>query len=488
MFSMSEPTHPSQSLVVRYQIGDDFLLNTHANTLTREGNVIELEHRLVLLLVYFIEHAGEILHKDVLLKTIWQGKVVNEDSVAVAVSYLRKALGDSSRAPTYIKTIQGKGYQFIGVAKPLADISPPAVVNASFSKKYLFFSAFLAALVFLIAIAFGIKKISSADAVAKPVASAEWQKDYQAANKLLQQSDPESLRQAIKQFRDLLSNYGESASAYLGIADAKTRLLNEKVTLKENCVEIIDLAQKALSLEPELSAAHKVAANMAFWCRRDTVYAEQHYLEAIKRDPKDDSALMNYAQLLLAQKRFEKSLAMVEQARKLNPVNYSVPNVVWIYQMQGRDDLAQRELDRILTTEPENRYYHISAKRIYERMGDADKTFEQWLWLMRDAGFSAADLEAVQQAFKQGGLIAVNRWLLDNKVRADLGDYSPPLSWARYALLAKDNEAALNFLEAAFEQRQPALWWADVDIAYDPVRNTPRFQKILAKVNQVEIY
>lgn len=475
-----------QPPVVCYQIGDHFLLNTHSNRLTRDDQVIELEDRLVLLLVYFIEHAGEVLHKDVLLKAIWHGKVVNEDSVAVAVSYLRKALGDSSRSPTFIKTIQGKGYQFIGRAEPLASGPSPVVEKPALSKKYLVLPAIAAFLAFLLVLAYTLKPRSITSE--KPAASIEWQRDFQAANKLLAQSDAESLRLAIKQFRQMLAVHGDSAQVYLAIADAKTRLLNEKVTLKENCVEIIDLAQKALSLEPSLSAAHKTVANMAFWCKRDTVYAEHHYLEAIKLNPQDDSVLMNYAQLLLALKRFDESLAKVEQARRLNPVNYSVPNVVWIYQMQGRDDLAERELDRILTTEPENRYYHISAKRIYERMGDAEKTFAQWLWLMGDAGFGAKDLDRVQQEFKSGGLAAVNQWLVGQKITADLGDYSPPLAWGRYALLAKDYDAALNFLEAAFEQRQPALLWANVDPAYDPVRSTPRFQQLLARIAQVENY
>ncbi len=482
---MSELPHSLGSPAVCYQIGDQFLLNTHTNRLTRKDKVIELEDRLVLLLVYFIQHTGEVLHKEVLLKTIWQGKVVNEDSVAVAVS-----------SPSYIKTIQGKGYQFIGVAKPLDPtgnhaLSPSMVKKAEWSKSYLFLSAFISSFILLLAVAYGINKTTSKTSPVEPsttLGGENWQKDFQAANKLIQESDPASLRLAIKQLRASLDTYGESAQVYIAIAEAKVRLLGEKVTLKENCVEVIDLAQKALSLEPELPAAHKLTANMAFWCKRDQAYAEKHYLEAIKLNPKDDSVLMNYAQLLLAQKRFEESLSLVEQARKLNPVNYSVPNVVWIYQMQGRDDLAQRELNRILTTEPDDRYYHISAKRIYERMGDNTKAFEQWLWLMREQGFSELELDQVQAAYQQGGLSGVNGWLLAQKTKADLGDYAPPLAWARYALSANAKDVALDYLEAAFERRQSALLWAGVDPAYDSVRNTPRFQNILARIAEVENY
>lgn len=476
-----------QSPVVCYRIGEYWLLNTHTNRLTYKDRSIELEGRLVLLLVYLIEHAGEVVHKDVLLKEIWSGKVVNEDSVAVAISYLRKALGDSPRIPVFIKTIQGKGYQFIGKAEPVSDNSLSVVDKKLLSKKYRFISSIAAGLMLLLALAYGTKMVFSSAGEYR-INSAEWKKDFHAAHTLLAKSDSESLRTAIKQLRHMLTQYGESADVYLGIADAKIRLLNEKLTLKENCIEIIDLTQKALSLEPKLASAHKTAANMAFWCRRDMPAAGQYYLQALKLNPNDDSVLMNYAQFLLALERFDESLAMVEQARRLNPVNYSVPNVVWIYQMQGRDDLAQRELNRILTTEPDDRYYHISAKRIYERRGDISKTFEQWQWLMRDAGFSDDKIRRVQREFEAGGLVAVNQWLLNQKITADLGDYSPPLAWGRYALVAKDYDTALGFLEAAFEQRQPALLWVNIDPAYDSVRDTPRFQQLLARIKQVETY
>jgi DNA-binding winged helix-turn-helix (wHTH) protein len=487
---MPETINSSQSAVVCYRLGDDFVLNTHINTLTHANGVVELEHRLVLLLVYFIEHAGEILHKDVILKTIWQGKVVNEDSLAVAVSYLRKALGDNSRSPRFIKTIQGKGYQFIGKASPLADGSDASL---SFTppqspfKKYQLSLTFLAVLIVVVGgymyktTAIDVASVKSSDAY-----SADWQASYQTASALLSQPDPESWRLAIKAFRDVLNQNSESAEAYLGIADAKMKLLNEKLALKENCVEVLGLLQKALSLKPDLAAAHRTMANATFWCQRDYPLAEQHYLTAIKLNPKDDSAFMDYAQLLLAQKRFEESLMAVESARRINPINYSVPNVVWIYQMQGRDDLALRELDRILTTEPDNRYYHISAKRIFDRMGDVEKTFAQWVWLMRDAGFTAEELNEAQQAFSQGGLVAFNRWLLTRKTTAELSEYTPPLAWARYALVAKEYDVALDYLEAAYAQRQSPMLWAGVDPAYEPVRNTPRFQKILAQLNEAE--
>lgn len=100
---MRDRNYSWEASAIRYRIGQDHILNTHANSISLGDKLIELEHRLVLLLIYFIHHKGEVLSKDQLLKTIWQGKVVNDDSLSVAVSHIRKALGDNPRAPKHPK-------------------------------------------------------------------------------------------------------------------------------------------------------------------------------------------------------------------------------------------------------------------------------------------------------------------------------------------------------------------------------------------------
>ena len=316
--------------------------------------------------------------------------------------------------------------------------------------------------------------------------SPEGHKQLQQADQALQKNDAESWRQAIKLYRDLIGSEGEVAEAYLGIADAKMKLVGEQLVVRDNCIEIVGLLNKSVAINPEIAGAHRSLANASFWCQRDYKKAEAHYLAALKLNPNDDATPMFYAELLLVHKRFGESLSYVEKSRQLNPLNYSVPIVVWIYQMQGRDDLALQELDRIVNGEPDNRYFHISAERIYTRMGEPKKAFNEWLWLMRESGISEERIAVAQARFDQQGLKGFNRWLLDEKIEADLGDYSPPLSWARYALVAGDYERALDLLDAAYAKRQFPLLWATVDSAYDPVRNTPRFQKMLAELETLD--
>jgi DNA-binding winged helix-turn-helix (wHTH) protein len=72
------------------------------------------------LLVYFAQNTGKDLSKEEILKAVWGEGVFSEEVLTVAVSSLRKALGDDSRSPQYIKTIPRFGYRMLMSPAPLA--------------------------------------------------------------------------------------------------------------------------------------------------------------------------------------------------------------------------------------------------------------------------------------------------------------------------------------------------------------------------------
>lgn len=504
---MSDRVFQPESGVADYFLGE-WQLSLRSNSLQRAGTRIELENRLALLLVFLIENKGEVLSKERILKTVWPGKVVNEDSLAVAISHLRKALGDNPRAPNYIKTIPGVGYQLIADAGVVNNvISSPSpesrtsvhtqiqkVPYGSEGKWFVLSSAKLALVglsfvtAVFIAIYFWFANQSDVPPLnEKPIARASEQATalspagaaiWDSIPRPLTGAEPD-LKAAIGKLRELLQMHPGFAPAYAVMADAKMKLLQDDLFAKNHCAEVIGLLDKSLALDATQAPVLVSRGNLMFWCRGDYAAAEESYRRAALLDPANDSAPLQYAQLLLARGAFAESLAQVEASRRINPLNYSVPTVVWIYQMQARDDLALEELSRIDTSEPGDRYFHISAQRVYARLGRELEAMTHWEWLMRDAGYSEPDITAAYAAFSAGGLGAVNRWLLARKDAVDLGQYTPPLSWARYAIMAGDIEAALDYLEQAAQRRQSPLWWGNVDPAYDPVREHPRFRRVM---------
>lgn len=498
---MSERVYQPQSNEREYFLGE-WRLCVHTNSLQRGDTKVELENRLVMLLLFFIDHQGEVLDKERIIKTIWQGKVVNDDSLAVAISHLRKALGDNSRAPAYIKTIPGVGYQLIAKAAAYsadkaealhAILTIPPEVKKGRTFEWVVALILLCVVVALVwFVRTSIPQSLNAPVINPAAQQAVLPLDAVTLNKFAQAQaqiaswEPEQYKLAIQTLRAILLQHPTYAPAYVSMAEAKIKLLQDQLAIDENCAEVVGLLDKAIALDSQQSSAWLLRGNTVFWCKRDYTAAEHSYQQAIKLNANDDQAPMQYAQLLLAQGRFAESLQQVDRARQLNPLHYSVPTVVWIYQMQKRDDLALQELQRIATTEPDNRYTHISAQRVYERLGRAQESFEHWLWLMRAAAYSEDDLQQAQNAFVRTGLAGVNRWLLERKDAVDLGQYTPPLSWARYALAAGELELAMGYLEQAFAARQSPLLWASVDPAYDPLRNNPRFQLLMTHLRQPE--
>jgi DNA-binding winged helix-turn-helix (wHTH) protein/tetratricopeptide (TPR) repeat protein len=485
---MTDSNYQPYTSISQYFVGE-WQLCVRTNQLYKQHGEqpIELEHRLVMLLLLFIENPQQVLDRDLILSRIWKGKVVNYDSLAVAVSHLRKALGDDSRAPRYIKTIPGVGYQFVATAGPIeldnknTDEDPKThlAIHQHKSKKtgrLIFSSVGILGIVLLISIwLYQSDKDEPADL------SAEADKLSAQVSQLLMSNDPQQWLVAIQQSRHILRVHPQRAEAYIQIAEAKIRLLGDELNHNQHCEEVQALVNKAIELDAARAQSLMRKADLLFWCEKDYSQAEDFYRKAIEVDPKNDYVAIQYAQLLLARGRFAESLAQVEKARKLNPLNYSVPTVVWIYQMHGREDLALQELTRIQRTEPENRYLHISAYRVYRNANDHQKAYKHWRWLMKDGGFDEAELNIVDQEFSRSALKGVYKWLLAQKKTQDLGEYKPPLSWARYALAVGNKDDALLYLEQAFIAGQLPLLWVKVDPAYKSLVDNPGFQTLIKK-------
>ncbi len=90
----------------------EWLVIPYLQTIRKNRQDLVLEPRVMDLLLYFCIKPNQVLSKDELISEVWQ-TVVSDSAVSRGVAYLRKALGDSSSDPIYIRTVSKKGYQLI---------------------------------------------------------------------------------------------------------------------------------------------------------------------------------------------------------------------------------------------------------------------------------------------------------------------------------------------------------------------------------------
>jgi len=111
---------------LRWHFGAFVLCETQRR-LERDGHAVRVGPRSFDLLLHLVKRAGEYLSKEELLRTVWTGVVVEEGSVRVHMSTLRKALGepaDSDECKEWISNVPLRGYRFNGrVRHEVADSS-----------------------------------------------------------------------------------------------------------------------------------------------------------------------------------------------------------------------------------------------------------------------------------------------------------------------------------------------------------------------------
>jgi DNA-binding winged helix-turn-helix (wHTH) protein/TolB-like protein/Flp pilus assembly protein TadD len=115
----------------RYAFGDFVLEPSQQRLRRRDGQTLNLTPRLFAALQLFVENAGQLLDKDALMRSLWPGLVVDENSLSQIVAGLRRALADDAVGSRYIQTVPRRGFRFIAPVtlapdEAVSGVSPPA--------------------------------------------------------------------------------------------------------------------------------------------------------------------------------------------------------------------------------------------------------------------------------------------------------------------------------------------------------------------------
>lgn len=90
-----------------------FSLDT-ANYCLFEGNIqLAIEPQVFDLLHYLVVNNSKVISRNELLDNVWAGRVVSDTTLSGHIKSVRKVLGDNGQNQTMIKTVHGRGYQFI---------------------------------------------------------------------------------------------------------------------------------------------------------------------------------------------------------------------------------------------------------------------------------------------------------------------------------------------------------------------------------------
>lgn len=94
--------------------------------------MVRVEPQVFDVMVHLVGNHHRVVTKEELFDSVWGGRFVGEAALTSRIKAARRALGDDGEAQRYIRTVRGRGYQFVGtlgVADPVTSAPPPQHIS-----------------------------------------------------------------------------------------------------------------------------------------------------------------------------------------------------------------------------------------------------------------------------------------------------------------------------------------------------------------------
>jgi adenylate cyclase len=328
--------------------------------------------------------------------------------------------------------------------------------------------------------------IDEARALAKhPTENPEAQRLYLRGRYYFAQFTQEGWTNAIRDFELALQLDPKFALAYCGLADIYGWAGGQTMPGKEAWVREMELAKKALALDPELAEAH-LSMGMAFQTSLNFKGSEKELDRAVELNPNLALAYDQYGWTFASQGRFDEALTNEKKALELDPLNPLFnTDLAWFYYLGRRTAVATEQIRSTLELNPNSAYAHhvagwceIAKGNFAEGRAEFEKTttLDDLPWYRASLGYTdgiLGDLAQAEQTLRELEDLSKKR-------------YVSPSTLATVFLGLGENEKCLDWLDKAFDDRDPVLWWIGSDQLYDGVRDEPRFQALMQKIAELK--
>ena len=286
---------------------------------------------------------------------------------------------------------------------------------------------------------------------------------------------------ALDYFEQAIATDPDYAPAYAGLADVHFQFLS-------NLAKGRAAAMKALEIDPLLGEAHASLGFHASSDEWDWTDAEQHFRRAIELSPNYTFAHAWYGWHLLWFGRFDEALNKTQRALELDPLNIVINQMMGqtYYYMRDYEE-AIKWLKKTIEMDPTQNWPHLYLCLAYLEVGRNQEAIEE----LREA--DALDnhplpLAAEARAHAAMGKVGEAHKLIERikemgERNEEFGAAFPSYSIAQGYVALGQLDRAFEWLERAYRERGSYMQKIGVDPAMDPLRDDPRFQSLLRRMN-----
>lgn len=291
---------------------------------------------------------------------------------------------------------------------------------------------------------------------------------------------------ARKNFYNAIKLDPQFALPYVSLANTYLLSVPKNLSRKEAYLKAKELARQAIEIDETLSDAHTSYAFAVWRSEWNWQEAEKHFQRAVDLRGRANNIYSWYGMLLIGQGKFDRAEILIQQSPIAdNPI--ASANLGYI-------NIARRDFDKSIE----------NLQIAQSKMPLNYNTIIGLAWAYAGKSEYEKALDSVEKALalndkQKNDTQAIKAFILAKAGRKDearkilgllneISDTESNLNGGRaivYAALGEKNKA-FEFLEKAIEERE---WWCyllKVHFMFDPLRDDPRFNEMLRRVNLTE--
>ena len=291
---------------------------------------------------------------------------------------------------------------------------------------------------------------------------------------------PAGTAAAAEAFEEVMRRAPNFAPAYVGLANVMVlETFTRGASKKSNFARALELADKALTLDPEFADAHGAKAHALFnaW---NWAEADREFEIALRLDPNATATLQLFGLFLGMRGRFDEAAKVLRRAEELAPASGLIAATQCRVAFHAkRYEEAIATCTKTLVIDPARHECRTLLGRIHVMKGmpneaqqyfanKPNRTQSEGLW--RAYGSAAMG----DQAGARAEILAWEKLPRKSK--------NLPLPYCLTKLRLQEDREGFAALRELVDARLPTSLWLQVTPELDPYRSDPRLQAILAQV------
>jgi len=281
-------------------------------------------------------------------------------------------------------------------------------------------------------------------------------------------------KKAIEEDQSFAPAYAELAMAYFWLGNPEQGGPSARETMPKAKAAVT----RALQLDPSLARAHLALGLIVLTSEWNWSGAEDQYRIALKLNPNCAECHFQYGVLLTGLGRNDEAVTQVNQAIGMDPLSSLYRNwLAAIAYVSGQYDLAIKLAENLSDEWAFSLALPYAKKRMYpEAIANFEKSIAR-------TGRQTDTLGYLALVYGLAGRKEETQKIISELKERSRHHYVFPSVFAHAYLGLGDKDRALTFLEQAYDEQDPALFYLKAEPLLDPLRSEPRFQALLRRVN-----